>query len=98
MTEKIEDIVDKVIDGADELNDYLDKQIEDTLKTVISTMFEIHAYTDDPIRCFFMTDIVIMTHVLNLLGKYQEAVIETLKIHGMVADFTIFKEQRERMK
>jgi len=98
MNEKIEDIVDKVIDGADELNDYLDKQVKDTLKTIISTMFEIHAYSDDPVRVFFMTDIVVMTHILNLLGRYQDAVIECLKTHGIVADFTMFKEERERMK
>lgn len=98
MSEKIEDIVDKVIDGAEELNDYLDGQIKDILKNIISTTFEVHSYANDPIRVFFMIDIIVNNFVINLLGKYQDAVVESLSKGGIIADFSIFSEQRERMK
>ena len=93
-----EDIVDNILDGSNELDDYLNKQRKDILTKIISTMFEMHSYTDDPIRIFYMTSIVINRFVINLLEFFQDMSIETLTEYGIIADFTKVGEMKKKMK
>jgi len=98
MSNEPDVIVDNILEGSDELDDYLEKEIKDVLKNIVLTMLKIHGDVVDPIRLFYLINVVVNKYVVNLLSFHHKISIDTLKKHNVIVDLTEIGEMKKRMK